>query len=78
MQGWLQVVNSISGSYDFEKSSGMITNKYVSVSREAYEAKYVDPLTGEESSYEYMIIRYTGYRIVNGEFQVYHSWEIQK
>ncbi|TRO50837.1 hypothetical protein E2P63_05615 [Candidatus Bathyarchaeota archaeon] len=58
--------------------SGTQTSKQLSLSRETFEMKYTDPITDEETTYEYMIIRYTMAKWVNGELQFENSWEIMK
>jgi len=58
--------------------SGTQTSKQLSLSRETFEMKYTDPITDEETTHEYMIIRYTMAKWVSGELQFENSWQIMK
>jgi len=78
VQGWSQTLKTISGNNELFTMFGTQTSKQLSVSRETFEMKYVDPMTGEETTYEYMVIRYTMAKWVNGELQFENSWEIMK
>jgi hypothetical protein len=78
VQSWSQTLKTISGTNELYTISGTQTSKQLSVSRETFEMKYVDPLTGEETTYEYMVIRHMLTKWVNGELQFENSWEMQK
>ncbi len=78
VQTWSQVLRTISGYNSLFLSSGKQTSRQLGVSRETYQLESRNPLTGEEVTYEYMVIRYSNVKWMTGELLFEHTWEIRR
>ena len=77
---WSQRLNTIGGNNELiiDFFTETQTARQIDIYNERYQMVFVDPVTGEETTYEYTIIAHLMLKWLNGELQFEIDWEIMR